>query len=57
MATDKPATLAAAKKQWFYFEANRLYLGKCECTLAEVKANFPWSEITGNLVNIYALCV
>lgn len=32
-----------------------LYIGKCQTTLEAVKEKFPWSEIEGNHVKIYAI--
>jgi hypothetical protein len=40
-------------KRWYGFQHHKRYIGKCQTTLAEIKAWFPYSSIEGNLVTIY----
>lgn len=46
------------KKRWFVFDAlvngQRLYVGKCETTEAEIKQAMPYATIEGNGVLILA---
>lgn len=45
--------------QWFYFSIWRSgqwhYIGKCQSSLETIRETFPWCEIEGNHVKIYAV--